>query len=54
LHVGPNDGQATGFGREGIDLIGALPEEAAYQFAVCAKMKEAFFTVSSGEGMAPS
>ncbi len=26
LHGSPNDGQATGFCREGINLIGALPD----------------------------
>ena len=28
LHRCPNDGQTTGFGREGINLIGALPDIA--------------------------
>ena len=32
LHDGPDDGQATGFGREGIDLIGALPDIAKQAF----------------------
>ena len=32
LHDGPNDRQATGFGRESIDLIGALPDIAKEAF----------------------
>lgn len=32
LHHRPHDGQATGFGRERIDLIGALAHEAPQAF----------------------
>jgi hypothetical protein len=32
LHDGPHDGQATGFGGEGINLVGSLPDEARKSF----------------------
>ena len=32
LHHGPHDGQAAGFGREDVNLIGALPHEASQAF----------------------
>jgi hypothetical protein len=32
LHDGPHDGQTTGFRREGINLIGTLPDIAKETF----------------------
>ncbi len=32
LHHGPDDGQAARFGRENVNLIGALPHEASQAF----------------------